>query len=251
MRLITIGADVVDVFSKKVSPVDYFDRFQKDHPKIRKEKKYSFTKKYMYSESKFDSCRRTDDKALPVAPTFFVTAEIEAQLDRNWPEIQKHFYVWVKWLEERMFRFEYYCQPDHKYCDDEHLFDCAYEDRLFNEMLYAPIYRQEADEQREGWQTCILDLLALLPYEATDCVESLLLCLLHLAKKHRGDQVDNNEDVGYLVPALQMAITGVLLVNQNGRKLWLYALNTILFNFEALFKLRNLAGDRPLVPEID
>jgi len=53
------------------------------------------------------------------------------------------------------------------------------------------------------------------------------------------------------VPMLQMALTGIFLVNQKGRKLWLYCLHTILFNFEAIFKLRNLVGKVAKVPEID
>jgi hypothetical protein len=47
-----------------------------------------------------------------------------------------------------------------------------------------------------------------------------------------------------------MGLSGVLLLNQQGRKLWLYAIHTLLFNFEAIYKLRNLSDRRPLVPEI-
>jgi len=48
-----------------------------------------------------------------------------------------------------------------------------------------------------------------------------------------------------------MALTGAFLANQPGRRLWLHAMNTILFNFEAVMKMRNFKGLTTKVPYLE
>lgn len=55
----------------------------------------------------------------------------------------------------------------------------------------------------------------------------------------------------YVAPGLNMALTGAFLANQPGRRLWLHAMNTILFSFEAVTKMRNFRGFTTSVPYVE
>jgi hypothetical protein len=133
---------------------------------------------------------------------------------------------------------------------DEELVGLAYYVEAFNVFVYTPLYNDFAETSREKVEN-FFEWLGYLPYEATSCPESLLQCLLYYAKQKTHSLVNPNPEFRSLITGLQVAITGVPLVNQKSRILWLYGLHTLLFNFEAMFKMRNLNKKPAFVPYIN
>lgn len=66
--------------------------------------------------------------------------------------------------------------------DDETLFDRAFNIKEFNDMLEMKTYRGIAGQPMQKYTVQLFDTLSMLPYEATSCPESLLQCLIYLAK---------------------------------------------------------------------
>jgi len=117
LRYLTSVADIIDKVSQLVSPINYFDALRGQ--RSENPPKYSFSNKYMYTEKKRFDCIPRKMDGIPIKGTIVITEELAKELDRKWPKIEPHFFLWVKWLEDRMFRFELGCQPMNVRSDEE------------------------------------------------------------------------------------------------------------------------------------
>lgn len=96
--------------------------------------------------------------------------------------------------------------------------------------------------------------MARLPYDATHNTEALLQCVIELLIRCSDNLKEGDDDydikkrrLEHLESGVKMAVTGVPLTNQKGREAWLLLLNSIIFTFESLLKLRNMQNYMPWV----